>query len=113
MQSVIIDLHANGGRVLTESCRYRGCLFLAAPVVQVRVNNGKICENSDTDGIGYYKRPLVVLIDRFSASASEILAAAMRDYGQVLVVGEQTYGKGTIQQYHSLYRIYDQMLRPE
>src|SRR5471030_2563701 len=54
-----------------------------------------------------------LLVDRFSASASEIFAAAMQDYGRALIVGEPTFGKGTVQQYRSLNRIYDQMLRPE
>ncbi|WP_313016857.1 carboxy terminal-processing peptidase, partial [Atlantibacter hermannii] len=82
-------------------------------VVQVRDNNGKVREDSDTDGVVYYKGPLVVMVDRFSASASEIFAAAMQDYGRALIVGEPTFGKGTVQQFRSLNRIYDQMLRPE
>lgn len=113
VQSIIIDLRANGGGALTEAVSLSGLFIPSGPVVQVRDNNGKIREDSDTDGIVYYKGPLVVLVDRFSASASEIFAAAMQDYGRALVVGEPTFGKGTVQQYRSLNRIYDQMLRPE
>ncbi|TCW00002.1 carboxy terminal-processing peptidase [Biostraticola tofi] len=111
--SVVIDLRSNGGGALTEAVSLSGLFIPSGPVVQVRDNNGKIREDSDTDGIVYYKGPLVVLVDRFSASASEIFAAAMQDYGRALIVGEPTFGKGTVQQYRSLNRIYDQMLRPE
>ncbi|BDH45475.1 tail-specific protease [Salmonella enterica subsp. enterica serovar Choleraesuis] len=113
VSSVVIDLRANGGGALTEAVSLSGLFIPSGPVVQVRDNNGKVREDSDTDGIVYYKGPLVVLVDRFSASASEIFAAAMQDYGRALIVGEPTFGKGTVQQYRSLNRIYDQMLRPE
>ena len=113
VDSLIIDLRANGGGALTEAVSLSGLFIPSGPVVQVRDNNGKIREDADTDGIVYYKGPLVVLVDRFSASASEIFAAAMQDYGRALIVGEPTFGKGTVQQYRSLNRIYDQMLRPE
>ncbi|WJV55712.1 carboxy terminal-processing peptidase [Prodigiosinella aquatilis] len=113
VSSIVIDLRANGGGALTEAVSLSGLFIPSGPVVQVRDNNGKIREDSDTDGIVYYKGPLVVLVDRFSASASEIFAAAMQDYGRALIVGEPTFGKGTVQQYRSLNRIYDQMLRPE
>ncbi|MFI8319834.1 carboxy terminal-processing peptidase [Kosakonia cowanii] len=113
VKSVIIDLRANGGGALTEAVSLSGLFIPSGPVVQVRDNNGKVREDSDTDGVVYYKGPLVVLVDRFSASASEIFAAAMQDYGRALIVGEPTFGKGTVQQYRSLNRIYDQMLRPE
>lgn len=113
VSSVIIDLRANGGGALTEAVSLSGLFIPSGPVVQVRDNNGKIRQDSDNDGIVYYKGPLVVLVDRFSASASEIFAAAMQDYGRALIVGEPTFGKGTVQQYRSLNRIYDQMLRPD
>ena len=113
VSSVIIDLRSNGGGALTEAVSLSGLFIPAGPIVQVRDNNGKVREDSDTDGQVFYKGPLVVLVDRFSASASEIFAAAMQDYGRALVVGEPTFGKGTVQQYRSLNRIYDQMLRPE
>lgn len=110
VNSVIIDLRNNGGGALTEAVSLSGLFIPSGPIVQVRDNNGKIREDSDSDGIVYYKGPLVVLVDRFSASASEIFAAAMQDYGRGLIVGESTFGKGTVQQYRSLNRIYDQML---
>ncbi|MGP4123101.1 MAG: carboxy terminal-processing peptidase [Sodalis sp. (in: enterobacteria)] len=113
VQSIIIDLRVNGGGALNEAVSLSGLFIPSGPVVQVIDNKGKIINGSDTDGILYYKGPLVILVDRFSASASEIFAAAMQDYGRVLVVGEPTFGKGTVQQYCSLNRIYDKMLRPE
>ncbi|MFO6493366.1 carboxy terminal-processing peptidase [Hafnia alvei] len=113
VSSVIIDLRSNGGGALTEAVSLSGLFIPSGPVVQVRDNNGKIREDADTDGVVYYKGPLVVLVDRFSASASEIFAAAMQDYDRALIVGEPTFGKGTVQQYRSVNRIYDQMLRPE
>ncbi|MDR3433859.1 MAG: carboxy terminal-processing peptidase [Rouxiella aceris] len=113
VNSLVIDLRTNGGGALTEAVSLSGLFFPSGPVVQVRDNNGRIRQDSDTDGVVYYKGPLVVLVDRYSASASEIFAAAMQDYGRALIVGEPTFGKGTVQQYRSLNRIYDQMLRPE
>ncbi|KGD71840.1 carboxy-terminal protease [Tatumella morbirosei] len=113
VDSIVIDLRTNGGGALTEAVSLSGLFIPSGPVVQVRDNTGKIRQDSDNDGIVYYKGPLVVLVDRFSASASEIFAAAMQDYGRALIVGEPTFGKGTVQQYRSLNRIYDQMLRPE
>lgn len=113
VQSVIIDLRANGGGSLTEAVSLSGLFIPSGPIVQVRDNIGKIREDRDNSGIMYYKGPLVVLVDRFSASASEIFAAAMQDYGRALVVGEPTFGKGTVQQYRSLNRIYDHILWPK
>ncbi|ERT14045.1 carboxy terminal-processing peptidase [Photorhabdus temperata] len=113
VSAIVIDLRSNGGGALTEAVSLSGLFLPSGPVVQVRDNNGKIRQDSDTDEMVYYKGPLVVLVDRFSASASEIFAAAMQDYGRALIVGEPTFGKGTVQQYRSLSRIYDQMMRPD
>lgn len=96
VSSIIIDLRSNGGGALTEAVSLSGLFIPSGPVVQVRDNNGKVREDSDNDGVVYYKGPLVVLVDRFSASASEIFAAAMQDYGRALIVGEPTFGKGTV-----------------
>lgn len=113
VDSIVIDLRTNGGGALTEAVSLSGLFIPSGPVVQVRDNTGNIHQDSDDDGVVYYRGPLVVLVDRFSASASEIFSAAMQDYGRALIVGEPTFGKGTVQQYRSLNRIYDQMLRPE
>lgn len=113
ISSLVIDLRGNGGGALTEAVSLSGLFIPKGSVVQVKDNNGKVREDNDTDDKIYYKDPLVVLVDRYSASGSEIFAAAMQDYGRAVIVGEPTFGKGTVQQYRSLNRIYDQMLRPE
>lgn len=113
VDGVIVDLRGNGGGALTEAVALSGLFIHAGPVVQIRDNNGKVREDKDTDNLIFYEGPLVVMVDRFSASASEIFAAAMQDYGRALVVGETTFGKGTVQQYQTLGRIYDQMLHAD
>ncbi|OTA15800.1 carboxy-terminal protease [Xenorhabdus vietnamensis] len=113
VSSIIIDLRGNGGGALTEAVSLSGLFISTGPVVQIRNNMGGIKKESDTDEAIYYKGPLVVLINNRSASASEIFAAVMQDYGRGLIVGEPTFGKGTVQQYRSLNRIYDQMILPE
>ncbi|MDX8000016.1 carboxy terminal-processing peptidase [Xenorhabdus sp. Reich] len=112
VSAIVIDLRGNGGGALTEAVSLSGLFISTGPVVQIRDNTGKIKEESDTDEAIYYKGPLIVLVDSRSASASEIFAAAMQDYGRGLIVGEPTFGKGTVQQYRPLNRIYDQMLTP-
>ncbi|MCW9691781.1 carboxy terminal-processing peptidase [Proteus mirabilis] len=113
VSALVIDLRGNGGGALTEAIALSGLFIPSGPVVQVRDNNGRVRQDYDRDDVVYYKGPLVVIVNRFSASASEIFAAAMQDYGRALIVGEQTFGKGTVQQYRSLTRVYDQMLSPD
>ena len=112
VSGIVIDLRGNGGGALTEATALSGLFIPQGPVVQVRDSYGRIKVNADTDGVSYYDGPLTVLVDRFSASASEIFAAAMQDYGRALIVGEQTFGKGTVQQHRSLNHIYDLFDKP-
>jgi len=107
VEGIIVDLRGNGGGSLTEAKLVSGLFIDKGPVVQIRDSAGRINVEKDTDGITYYQGPLTVLVDRYSASASEIFAAAMQDYGRALIVGEQTFGKGTVQQHRGLGRIYD------
>ncbi|MCC2615666.1 carboxy terminal-processing peptidase [Aestuariibacter halophilus] len=107
VHGVIIDLRGNGGGSLMEATLLSGLFFDKGPVVQIKTSAGRTRVESDTDGITYYDGPLTVLVDRYSASASEIFAAAMQDYGRAVVIGEQTFGKGTVQQHRPLGRIYD------
>ncbi len=95
---VILDLRRNGGGSLEEAINLTGLFIKEGPVVQVRSSNGRIDVDSDPDPTTFYDGPLVVLTSRFSASASEILAGALQDYGRALVVGDSnTHGKGTVQ----------------
>ncbi|HBY37767.1 MAG TPA: tail-specific protease, partial [Alteromonas sp.] len=101
------DLRGNGGGSLSEATLVSGLFIEAGPVVQIRYEGGRMSVNKDTDGRVAYSGPLTVLVDRYSASASEIFAAAMQDYNRALIIGEQTFGKGTVQQHKGLGRIYD------
>jgi carboxyl-terminal processing protease len=99
VEGIILDLRNNGGGAL-EDARLMGGLFIKkGPIVQVKGFQGTKEVLTDTDGKIYFKKPVVVLVNRFSASASEIVAAALQDYGRAIVVGsgEQTHGKGTVQ----------------
>lgn len=104
---IIVDLRGNGGGSLNESRTLTGLFIDSGPVVQVRSANGQIDVERDVDGITLYDGPLTVLVDRFSASASEIFAAAIQDYQRGIVLGEQTFGKGTVQRHKGLGRFYD------
>ncbi len=99
---LIMDLRANGGGYLPEAESLTGLFIDRGPVVQLRDTTGRIEVDDDPDPAIFYGGPMIVLVDRFSASASEIFAGAMQDYGRALIVGQQTYGKGTVQNAHPL-----------
>jgi carboxyl-terminal processing protease len=92
-----MDLRNNGGGSLPEAVDLTGLFIKDGPVVQVRNSVGKVEVLPDDDKEVFYGGPLVVLTNRFSASASEIFAGAIQDYQRGVVVGESTYGKGTVQ----------------
>ena len=98
VSGLVIDLRRNGGGSLEEAISLTGLFLKSGPVVQTKGSNGNIVVSSDPDPGVAYSGPLVVLTSRQSASASEIFAAALQDYGRALVVGdEKTFGKGTVQ----------------
>ena len=99
---LIMDLRANGGGYLPEAESLTGLFIDRGPVVQLRDTTGRIEVDDDPDPSIFYGGPMIVLVDRFSASASEIFAGAIQDYGRALIVGQQTYGKGTVQNAHPL-----------
>ena len=102
MDVLIMDLRANGGGYLPEAESLTGLFIDKGPVVQLRDTTGRVEVDDDPDPSIFYSGPMIVLVDRFSASASEIFAAAIQDYGRALIVGQQTYGKGTVQNAHPL-----------
>jgi carboxyl-terminal processing protease len=107
VEGIIVDLRGNGGGSLSEATLLTGLFIDKGPVVQVRDGANRVQVNSDKDGVSYYSGPLTVMVDRYSASASEIFAAAIQDYGRGIIVGEHTFGKGTVQQHRGLGRVYD------
>jgi carboxyl-terminal processing protease len=101
---LIIDLRGNAGGSLQEAATLTGLFIQDGPVVQVVRSDGNREVLRDRDGRILYNGPLTIMVDRFSASASEIFAGAMQDYGRGLVVGEPTFGKGTVQSLVDLNR---------
>ncbi|GAB3542610.1 carboxy terminal-processing peptidase [Spirosoma fluminis] len=94
---IVIDLRDNGGGSLTEAINLTGLFIPKGPVVQVRESTGETEVYTDPDPSVTYDGPMAVLVNRFSASASEIFAAAIQDYKRGIIVGGQTFGKGTVQ----------------
>jgi carboxyl-terminal processing protease len=105
VDSVLIDLRNNGGGSLAEAVELTGLFIDVGPVVQQRNASGQISIESDTQAGVAWDGPLGVLISRGSASASEIFAAAIQDYGRGLIIGEPSFGKGTVQTLVDLDRV--------
>ncbi len=98
ISGLIVDLRRNGGGSLEEAIALTGLFLKSGPVVQTKGSNGNIVVSSDPDPGIAYSGPMIVLTSRQSASASEIFAAALQDYGRALIVGDKnTFGKGTVQ----------------
>jgi len=104
VDGIVMDLRNNGGGSLAEATDLTGLFIDKGPVVQVRDSSGKIDVEADADRGSAWEGPLVVLVNRHSASASEIFAAAIQDYGRGVVIGEPTFGKGTVQNLINLDR---------
>jgi len=98
VDGIMIDLRYNGGGSLQEASELTGLFIPNGPVVQVRNSNGRIDVQRDNDGTVTYDGPLAVMVNRFSASASEIFSGAIQDYKRGVIIGETTYGKGSVQQ---------------
>ncbi|TZF80900.1 tail-specific protease [Pedobacter sp. BS3] len=97
VDGVLIDLRTNGGGSLMEAIKLTGLFIKSGPVVQTRDIRGKVDVDEDDDPSVAYSGPLGIMVDRFSASASEIFSGAIQDYGRGIIIGNQTYGKGSVQ----------------
>lgn len=99
IEGLVLDLRRNGGGYLTEAINLAGLFIDKGPVVQVKNYAGEVIVDSDNDAGIAYTGPLAVLVDRFSASASEIVTGALQNYGRAIVIGDSsTHGKGSVQQ---------------
>lgn len=102
IDGLIVDLRNNGGGALQEANSLVGLFIETGPTVQIRSSGGKVDTMVDSDPVMVYKGPMAVVVNRLSASASEIFAGAIQDYRRGLVVGERTFGKGTVQSMQAL-----------
>jgi carboxyl-terminal processing protease len=103
IDGVILDLRRNGGGSLEEAIKLTGLFIKEGPVVMARAPDGTVTVHEDEDSRVLYDGPLIILTSRFSASASEILAGALQDYGRAVIVGDlSTHGKGTVQNLNPL-----------
>ena len=104
IDALVIDLRGNSGGLLTEATALTGLFIDDGPVVQLKDTRNKIEIIDDPISGSVYEGPLAVIVDRYSASASEIFAGAIQDYSRGIVVGQQTFGKGTVQNLYHLDR---------
>jgi len=112
VQGVVLDLRRNGGGLLSEAIATTGLFIGSGPVVQVKDYESHINVDGDDDPHIAYTGPLAVLVDRFSASASEIVAGALQSYGRAIVIGDSsTHGKGTVQNVIEMKNIVPALLR--
>jgi carboxyl-terminal processing protease len=102
VDGVVVDLLGNSGGSLPEAIELTGLFIAKGPIVQVRDSLGRVSVSRDPDPEIVYSGPLAVLVDRYSASASEIFAGAIQDYRRGVLIGEPTYGKGTVQRVENL-----------
>lgn len=107
VDGIVMDLRQNGGGHLSEATELSGLFIDRGPVVQLRETRGNTQVLDDPSPSSIYDGPLAVLVDRYSASASEIFAAAIQDYERGVIIGQQTFGKGTVQNLFNL----DQVMR--
>ncbi len=97
VEGVILDLRNNGGGSLQEATMLTDLFIDQGPVVQIRESNGRVSQHNRSRSRAQYRGPLVILINRLSASASEIFAGAIQDYHRGIIAGSQSFGKGTVQ----------------
>ncbi len=112
VQGIVLDLRHNGGGYLSEAIELAGLFIHQGPVVQVKGYDGEITVDADKAENLSYDGPMACLVDRFSASASEIVAGALKDYGRAVVIGDSsTHGKGTVQATFEMKRISKELFR--
>jgi len=102
VDAVIVDLRGNSGGSLYEANKLTGLFVSSGPTLQVKESNGDIRLWGDSRATQVWKKPMAVMVDRYSASASEIFAGAIQDYQRGLIIGHKTFGKGTVQQLDDL-----------
>ncbi|MFA6963051.1 MAG: carboxy terminal-processing peptidase [Opitutaceae bacterium] len=114
VQGIVLDLRRNGGGLLSEAISLAGLFIKTGPVVQVRAYSGEIKVDDDENPAVAYDGPLAVLVSRFSASASEIVAGALQNYGRAVIIGDSsTHGKGSVQTVLELRNVVPKLARSD